>query len=157
MKSALVVLATASALSGTSGIPLAHVEVAAALARAIAEAPTPTVLAPAESSGAGTEGVQMHLPTDLHAADLTAAGPSATLLPPATAAPAPGTSTPMSTPSTPASTTVRPAKDDPSADSSAPRWLGGALVLGLLTGGVIAWRRGRGTGRRPVSPDRSGR
>lgn len=83
---------------------------------------------------------------------------SATLLPPATAAPVPGTSTVMSTPSTPASSTVRPTKDDPSPDSSASRWLVGALVLGLSTGGVIAWRRGRsGTGRRPVPPGRSRR
>ena len=154
----LVVLATACALSGTSGTTLARVEVAAAPARAIAEAPALTVVGEAESSRAEIARAQIELSTDVHAGDPTAAGPSAAGPAPSTAAPVPGTSTPMLTPAMPAPTTVRPTEDDPSADRSAQGWLAGALVLGLLTGGVIAWRRSRaGTGHRPVPPDHSGR
>lgn len=73
-------------------------------------------------------------------------------------APAVAGATPTTVPATPTSPTTAPASPTtsaptvtatptPAAESdgggSAARWLGAAVVLGLLTGGVVAWRRRR--------------
>lgn len=79
---------------------------------------------------------------------LAPAAAGSTALPRETAGPAPTATptAPTAVPTTsPASPTPAPAPaaGESSGGSSAAAWLGGAVVLGLLTGGVVVWRRSR--------------
>ena len=88
--------------------------------------------------------------------ELAAAAPGATPIPRATPARPSATPTPSATPSSTPTASATPttggtgAPDAESADDSpsAGRWLGGAVVLGLLTGGVVTLIRKR---RSPAS------
>lgn len=85
---------------------------------------------------------------------LAAAAPGATPMPRASAAPSAAPTTPAPTTGAPTATAApttssagTPSASPPAESSSTGRsallWLGGAGVVGLLTGGVIAWRRRR--------------
>jgi uncharacterized protein YcnI len=73
-RAAVVLLAGAAAVLTAAGPALAHVEVAAAPARALATDATLTMTAEAESRTAGITGVRIQLPAGLVAADLRLAG-----------------------------------------------------------------------------------
>jgi uncharacterized protein YcnI len=76
-RAAVVLAAGAAAVLTTAGPALAHVEVTAAPARALAANATLTMVAEAESSTAGIAGVRIQLPSGLIPGDLTlASGPT---------------------------------------------------------------------------------